>query len=222
MPVRRYRKKRVAKRKPRYARRMRPMTSLSNPQPVFTETFRHSVVTLAGGFASTVLGASMDSINQLSQYSNLYQRYRILRCSWLILPQATSYDVTTVPFSNNYQLCPRVVYAINDTSPNVSTGPVAPPNEQAMLQQNGCKIRMGDRPIRFTNRPVPQLIDQPNQTTVVVDQRRKWITFPLGPNVTHWGIAMTFSNTGVFNAPATVEPSFVVYCKLTFQLADPR
>ena len=164
----------------------------------------------------------MDSIAQLSQYSNLYQRYRILKASWLVMPQVTSYDVVTVPFTSNYQTCPRVVYAINDTSPIVNTGPVIPPNEAALLQQNGCKIRMGDKPIRILNHPAPQLLDQVNQTTPVFDFRRKWITFPSGPNITHWGVAMTFSNTGVFNAPNTVDPSYVVYCKLTFQLADPR
>jgi len=192
--------------------------ALYNPRPIFTETFRHSTLQSTAGFASTVLGVTMDSIPQLSQYSNLYSRYRILKATWTLMPLMTSYDLSTVPFANNYQGCPRVVYAINDTAPPVSTGPVAPVNEAAILQDNGCKIRRGDRPVKFTNYPVPQTLDQFN---VATNLKGKFITFSTGPNTTHWGVALSIANQIVITSP-TVDPAFVIYCKVTFQLADPR
>lgn len=219
MPPRRYNKRKpAALRRKRMGRPRRGMTL--NPKPIFTETFRHSTLQITAGFASTVLGVSIDSVPQLSQYSNLYSRYRILRAQWIVMPCMTSYDLSTLPFANSYQACPRVVYAINDTAPPTTSAPVAPVNEQAILQDNGCKIRQGNKPIKFSNRPVPQTIDSLN---VVSNLRGKFITFSTGPNTTHWGVALAISNQFVTSSSgATVEPAYVVYCKVTFQLADPR
>lgn len=220
MAMRKYR----SKRKPSALRRrrmgkMRRGFAL-NPKPIFTETFRHSTMQLQNGFASTVLGVSVDSIPQLSQYSNLYSRYRILKVNWVVLPAITSYDAVTVPSTTaNYQLCPRFVYAINDTAPPGTTAPPAPANESVILQDNGCKIRQGDRPIRFSNRPVPQLWDALGNA---LNSRRSYLSFNTGPNVTHWGVSIAASCQGAFNPPTTVDPAFVVYAKVTFQLADPR
>jgi len=217
----RMKSRRPVVRKPRFAlaRRM-----LFNPQPVFTETFRHSAIQLQNGFASSVLGVTMDSVPQLSQYSNLYQKYRILKVLWTILPAQTSYDVSTTTFTSNYQSCPRVVYAINDSTPVLPGGPTIPPNEAFLLQDNGCKIRQGDKLIKISHRPVPQTMDTSNPTSVGLNFRGKYISFPAGaqPNTTHWGVAISFTNVGVWNAPVTVDPSYIVYCKVTFQLADPR
>lgn len=211
----RMKSRRPLARKPRFALARRVSY---NPQPIFTETFRHSTLQITSGFASTVLGVTMDSLPQLAQYTSLYSRYRILKAVWTVLPFMTSYDLAQTPFANSYQGCPRLVYAINDTAPPGTVAPVAPVNEAAILQDNGCKIRQGDKMVRFSNRPQPQTIDQVN---VVTNQRGKFISFATGPNTTHWGVSLAISNQFVGTTP-TVEPAFVIYCKVTFQLADPR
>lgn len=192
-------------------------------QPVFTETFLHSRLGMnptSPFFAGTVLGVSMDGITQLSQYTNLYQRYRILKASWTIVPDATSYDLaTTIGTGFAVYTNSRCVYAINDTAPAVSTGPSIPTNEQTILQDNGCKIRSGNGVIRFSNRPVAQVQDQYN---VSLNLRKQFISFATGPNTTHWGVSIGFTNTGVYTTPPPVAPTWTIYCKVTFQVADPR
>ena len=202
----------------------RPMRSLQQShKPVFTETFLHSRLGMTTGspfFAGTVLGVTMDSLPQLSQYANLYQRYKILRASWTLIPDATSYDLaTTIGTGFAVYTNSRCVYAINDTAPALHTGPVLPGSEQDILQDNGCKIRSGNKVIKFSNRPVAQVQDQYN---VSLNLRKQFISFAAGPNTTHWGVSIGFTTTGVYTTPPPVLPTWSVYCKLTFQVADPR
>ena len=197
--------------------------AMTSHKPVFTETFLHSRLGMTTGspfFAGTVLGVSMTNLPQLAQYSNLYQRYKILRATWTIIPDATSYDLaTTIGTGFAVYTNSRCVYAINDTVPAASGVPTPPANEQSILQDNGCKIRSGNRVIKFSNRPVCQIQDQFN---VSVNLRNQFISFALGPEANHYGVSLGFTTTGVYTTPPPVLPTWSIYCKLTFQVADPR
>jgi len=213
--------KQMARRRPAVMGRM--TRALYNPQPVFTETVLHSRIGMeptSPFFAGTVLGISMDKVTQLSQYSNLYSRYKILKAVWTLVPDATSYDLaTTIGTGFAVYTNSRCVYAINDTAPASSTGPVQPTSESDILQDNGCKIRSGNKVIKFANHPTPQIIDAYGVST---NLRGKYISFATGPQTTHWGVSIGFTTTGVYTTPPPVFPTWTVYCKLTFQLADPR
>lgn len=204
--------------KPKFALMSAPRRRmLYNPAPVFTETFRHSTITSNSAFT---LGASMDQLPQLAQYTALYQKYRVVKASWLIMPtytggtdeNAAMYNNSVLPIGTIQSVgTARVVFAINDTPAQVS-----PANEQAVLEQNGCKIKFLSQKLTIHNRPVP---DTKDSNGVQMSFKRKYINFTT-PNITHWGVV------GWITQPLTAglpnQQSFYVYCKLTFQLSDPK
>jgi len=215
MPIRRTRRTRRPRR--RVARRRahrRPLRA--NPQPVFTETYTFpSLLSGAGG----VFKFSMDQIPQLTQYSNLYQKYRILKASIHLLPEFNSFDQNqaenNAALSRTYYGLSRVAWSVNDT-PNI-TGPA---NELAVLQDNGARIKtlMGNG-VRMSCRPVPNVSDA---NGVEMTFKRKYINFEAsGPNVPHSGISYWISQL-VSSVDGSTNNVAICYVKLTFQLADPR
>lgn len=194
-----------------------------NPSPIFTESFalpkvgggQYTLAPNAGG----ILAVSMDDVVQIAQYNTLYQKYRILKARFICIP-----TWNTASADANSQLPPggqeivglsRVVYAIND-SPNQI---VAPADENVVLTDNGCKIVCGSPKLTMTCRPVPNAQDaNGNQMTF----RNKYINFnSAGPNVAHFGITWWHSQP-VLPVNAGFGTPYLVYCKLTFQLSDPR
>ena len=225
MPPRVRRAPRPARRRVVPAQRIR-RALMFNPQPVFTETFRMAVSedplrpyyqmdSNAGG----VLSVRISQVPQLAQYNSLYTKYRILKAKFICLPQfnSESADVNSASYNGSLGLgswgLGRIVTSIQD-SPAI---PV-PLSENDVLEDNGCKIHTGKPKLTLSCRPTP---DTEDANGVKLTQRGKFINFASsGPDVTHYGVRWwyTLPNPGgnIENRP------YFVYCKLTFQLADPR
>lgn len=203
-------------RKPRkMLRRRKGGRKTYNPRPVFTETYTlASLATQAGG----VLKFSMDQIPQLTQYSNLYQKYKILKANVLLFPEFNSFDQNqaeqNVALTRSSFGLSRIAWAVNDT-PNIA----APANELAVLQDNGAKIRsVTDRGVRLHCRPVPNVEDA---NGVEMTFKNKFINFEASsPNIAHSGISYWVSQLATLT-PGT-QNVLICYVKLTFQLSDPR
>lgn len=193
-----------------------------NPSPVFTESYvlpRESNLQVNTGF---VLSTNIEKIGQIAQYKALYTKYKILSCKFMLMPyySAGSADQNATAY-NNSQGQPisadaRVVYAIND-SPNQ----VAPPTEAAVLQDNGCRIRMIKNKLAIRCKPVPDL--QLANGVYETERVSPFLNFDtVAPNLapTHYGV------TGYISQPTSgshiMAQQYVVYVKLTFQLKDPR
>jgi len=197
-----------------------------NPQPVFTETFRMAVGSdplrpyyQMDSNAGGVLSVAISQVPQLAQYSSLYTKYRILKAVFICLPQfvTESSDVNAASYNGSQGLgswgMSRIVTAIQD-----SPAQPVPVNENDVLEDNGCKIYTGRPKLVLVCRPTP---DTEDANGVKLTQKGKFINFATsGPDVTHYGIRWwhTLPNPGgnIENRP------YFVYCKLTFQLADPR
>jgi len=225
MPVRRTRApyRRRGKKVLRRGRVPRPIRF--NPQPVFTETFKipggdplapeYRLNSNTGG----VLAVRISQMPQLAQYSALYTKYKILKATFICLPQfvSESSDINAATYNqsiavNNWGMA-RIVTSVQ-TSPNV---PI-PVSEDDVLEDNGCKIHSGKPKLTLSCRPVPDLLDA---NGVLLTQRNAFINFnAAAPDVTHYGIRWWY--TLPTNPGNTTSVPYYVYCKLTFQLADPR
>lgn len=229
MPIRRKGRKVGRPRKARHALASVPRRRmLYNPQPVFTETFRLTA-DLAPN-AGFLLSANIGLIPQLTQYSGLYQKYRILKAVFMLLPTWTGGENQNAAIYNtvsgNFPTIPGVstagttrMVSVIDTSPDQAV----PVSEAAVLQENGCKIRFLDKMVKLSCSPVPDLKDSNGAQLTLT---KKYINFATGnPNISHYGIRGWITHpyslgTGSFNIADTI--TYAVYCKLTFQLAEPR
>lgn len=222
MPPRKFgkgRRKAGVRRKYPMGRRLR---QVMNPRPVFTETCR---LTLPGGADFTLipntggrLAVNMGQLPQLAQYTSLYQKYRILKTTFICLSpvNSESNDINAEFYNLSQGVVntgmSRLVFAIND-SPDIP----APANEDAVLTDNGCKIVSGKPLIRISCKPVPDTVDA---NGVRLTTRGQFINFnPAGPEVTHYGVTWWHSQPTTAAAPLA---GYFVYAKITFQLADPR
>jgi len=194
--------------------------AMFNPQPHFTETFKYATLNPNAGF---LLTANMDNLLQLAQYSGLYQQYRIVRCKWIIMPTWTGGEEQNQAI-NNAAFGPTVppglssagtsrLVSVVDSSPDQSV----PVSEDAVLQENGCRIRFLDKMVTLSASPVPDLKDaNGNQLTL----RGKYQNFK-SPNIAHYGIrgwiTQPFTTGSTENAM-----KYAVYAKLTFGLREPR
>jgi len=162
-----------------------------NPQPVFTESYalmNGEVLYAMNPGSGGVLAVNMSQIPQLAQYSNLYQKYRILKAKFICIPtwSTESSDpqvAATIGLS-------RIVYAINN-SPAIA----APASEAVVLQDNGCRILCGKPKITMSCRPVPNTLDTNGiQTTL----NKKYINFNTvaANNTPHYGISWYHSQPG--------------------------
>lgn len=207
-------------RKPRYALASVPRRRmLYNPQPMFTETFRFANDLLPN--AGFLLTANIGNIPQLTQYSGLYQKYRIMKAVFLLMPTWTggenqntaifnSASGPTVPPGLTSVGTSRIV-SVQDTSPDQST----PTSEAAVLQENGCRIRFLDKMVKLTCSPVPDLKDANGAQLTL---KKKYVNFA-SPNIAHYGVRGWITQA---ISTGTSSITYAVYCKLTFQLAEPR
>jgi len=199
-----------------------------SPAPVFTETYRlPDDLSPNAGF---LLAPRISQIAQIAQYSALYQKYRIIKAKFLLIPNfsgGTDQNVSIYnTVSGNFPTIPgvssagsaRIVYVI-DNSPNQA----APVSEDATLQENGCKIRMATNMVRMACKPVPDIKDANNNEITL---KGKYLNFSdSGPEIAHYGIRGWINHpyslgTGSFNIADSLK--FAVYVKLTFQVAEPR
>lgn len=217
-------------RKPRVARRGRlalPGSRLRralmfNPQPVFIESYLLPGSTAAAPYtlapnSGGQIAVSMDNIPQLAQYSSLYQKYRILKAKFICIPthNTASADINSELAPGGLQQVglSRIVYAVNDSPNQVA----AIANEQQVLVDNGCKIICGSPKFTMSCRPVPNTEDT---SGVRMTLGRKYINFG-SPNVSHFGITW-YHTQPVIPPNSGFGVPYLVYVKLTFQLADPR
>jgi len=195
---------------------------LYNPQPVFTETYKGTTLTLGSpspiAGAGFLLTANMDGISQLGQYSNLYTKYKILKCQFILLPNfgggtdqnAALYNLSQGTMST---ATTRIIYAY-DNSPAAA----GPASEQDALEENGCKIKLLMDKLTIPCRPSPKTQDA---NGVEMTLRNKFINFAAqGPNINHYGVKGWFKQ--LYNNQPQFLNDIEVYVKVTFQLADPR
>lgn len=215
-------KKRVGRR--RRARIPRAMSMAKyNPQPVFTETFRLGTPGSPGYVMAPNIGGqlqvSMSAIPQLSQYTNLYTKYRILKAEYLCLAtyNTESSDLNAAAYNVGGGIAAtgqgRIVLAIQ-SSPYAS-GPI---NEDSVLTCNGARIITAGPKFKVSHLPVPNMVDAAGNE--VTKPKKQWLNFvPTGTQQVHGSVNWWYT------LPATtvsLSPFYAVYCKLTFQLADPR
>lgn len=218
-PKRKYVRKAMVRRPLGLARRR----LLYNPQPIFTETYKTTALSLGNptpiGGVGFLLTANMDGISQLAQYNTLYTKYKILKCQFTLMPNFTGGTDQNAALYNLSQgtmsvATTRIIYAY-DNSPAA----VGPASEQDALEENGCKIRMLQDKLVIPCRPAP---DTKDANGVQMTLRNKFINFATQgrPNITHYGVK------GWFQQKYNNQPQFLndvdVYVKLTFQLADPQ
>lgn len=205
------------KRKPRRAlmrvNRRVYRAKMFNPQPIFTETYIHSTIYQNTGGVMTF---SMTGIPQVGQYSSLYQKYRILKATVLLLPAYVAHDenvaITNAAAGAAWTGLGRFTFAVND-SPNVAV----PANEAVVLEDNGCKVLPFKPKLTLSCRPVPDTLDA-NGVRMTLGQ--KFINFNgAAPDATHYGISWWYTQYG--GGPVSANPVQVIV-KLTFQLSDPR
>lgn len=224
MPVRRARKSNRPLRRKRVNQRV-ARARMFNPAPIFTESFALPDPILGGQYllepnAGGQLSVTMDNLPQLAQYSNLYQKYRILKAKFICIPthNSAAADVNSEipPVAGAFQSAglSRVVFAVND-SPNQT---VIPASEAVVLADNGCKIVCGSPKLVMSCRPVPDTNDAAGNKMTF---RNKYLNFAALANIKHFGITWWHSQP-VLPGGAGFGTPYLVYCKLTFQLSDPR
>lgn len=190
-----------------------------NPMPTFTETADFGTFGIApAGVSVGQLQATLSSIPQINQYAALYNCARILKIKFMIVPQFTQYapDPSVAATAQSVAV-PRFVYSIQDTS---SVPP--PTNELDVLTDNGCKIRLLNRPFNITCRPAPQLGEAISTGGFApVTKKKTWLTMNAsGLAVPHIGV----NYAAVCDSLNTGNPQVLynVYAKITFQLRDPK
>lgn len=195
----------------------RPLRA-TNPQPIFTETYAKAVIPPNAGGVFTF---NINEVPQLAQYNTLYQKYRIVRALLVLVPQfapgeqnAAEYNAGNSVYAHGLG---RIVYAVND-----SPGVVAPGTELDVLKDNGCKITPVRDMVKMACRPKPLYEDA---NGILITLKNNWINFQTGPGAPtdpkHFGISYWYTQPAL-GTTAQVNNDLQVYCKLTFQLADPR
>lgn len=202
----------------RFGGRRGQIRRMMNPQPVFTETYTKGVIAPNSG---GVLTFNINEVPQLANYNTLYQKYRILKASLVLVPQFGPQDQNSASYNASVNVYAhglgRIVWAVND-----SPGVLAPGNELSVLQDNGCKVRPVRDMVKMSCRPVPLYEDN---NGILITLKKNWINFQTGPSAPtdpkHFGISYWYTQPNLGTTPLT-NSDLVVYCKLTFQLADPR
>lgn len=190
-----------------------------NPLPTFTETadFGSQVVPGIGTPFLGQLACTLNSIPQFAQYRALYNQARILRVQYILMPNFTEFAPQgSITSATQSVTAPRLVYSIQDSSD------VAPPvSELDILADNGSKIRMFNKPIKISCRPVASLQQTiPSGGVASVSRKRVWLSTTDGAGVTHVGVNYAVVQDSLNTA--NNQALFNVYAKITFQLRDPK
>lgn len=185
--------------------------------PTFTETV--ALTTLNTGTTGTTAGllaVAMNLIPQYTDYQALYNQYCIRSAQFIVMPEYDQYDANNSPAAVIAGVtAPRFTYAINDSAQQA-----VPTNEADVLSDNGCKIRMLDKPIRIRCRPVAQVATTDSNTNLAFESKRnRWISFA-NAGTAHSGVAFALTQT-VANSVLAL-PAAKVYVKITFSLRDPK
>lgn len=186
--------------------------------PTFTETLKVSTINgSASGVSAGLLTMALNAIPQVADYTALYNQYCIKSVQFILMPSYDTYDGTNVPTNPASITAPRLVYAVNDSAQQNTPG-----TELDVLTDNGCKIRMLDRPVRIRCRPVAQ-VGMSASTGGFVSETKKtrWLS-TANPEVLHAGVSYAISQSISSQLPDPNIPLAVVYAKVTFSLRDPK
>lgn len=180
-----------------------------NRQPSFVETYevdQPALTTNTGG----VLGTGLNLLPQFAQYAALYNQYRINWVQYTIVPQWDSFDPNAGTAAISL---PRIAYSIQDTGSDLANPPTS---ELNVLTDNGAKIRMLDRIVKISHRPVASVgVALPTGGFNGRSQKGQWLDIQ-GGNVTHG-----YVNYWITGAVATAL-TFKCYAKVSFSLKDPK
>lgn len=199
-------------------RRRGRVLAFRTAKPIFTETFVKPVIAPNTG---AVMTFNINEIPQLAQYNTLYQKYRILKASVLLVPQYVGSEQNAAEYNAGNSVYAhgqgRMVWAVND-----SPGVTAPASELDVLKDNGCKVRPVKSMLRMGCRPVPLYEDN---NGILITLKKNWINFQTGPSAPadpkHFGLSYWYSQPSL-GTTAQTNNDLIPYVKLTFQLADPR
>lgn len=184
--------------------------------PTFTETFVGTDIVWGGVGAAAPIQLIQNNVGQIPQfgdYSALYNQYQLRRVTAIFVPAYDTYQAGS-PTGATGTTAPRMVYAIQDSALQV-----APTSEADVLQDNGCRIRMFDKPIKVSWRPVSAAADaQVAGGFSSVNRKYQWYGVTSSAQL-HNGLAIAFSST---LPPAGNATICKVYYKLTFALKDPK
>jgi len=216
--------KRAGIRISKFNRKFRVARALSNPQPVFTETCRLARINTSppvfyqmNANSTGQLSVQMDTLPQLSQYSTLYQKYRILKVQYLMLGtyNTQSSDInaaqSNLPTAVTYGMG-RIAHVVQS-----SPGVPLPVNEDSVLTCNGAKVISARPKFTIKHRPVPNLLDASGSRITMKSPFIDFVT--TGFNVEHGAVNWSYILPGSNQA---LDPLYAVYAKITFQLSDPR
>lgn len=189
-----------------------------NAVPTFTETIRMTTLNgSATGVTAGLLQVAMNYVPQFGDYAALYNQYCIKSAQFILMPSYDNYDGTNVPTNPASITAPRLVYAINDSAQQ--TPPVT---EQDVLTDNGCKIRMLDKPVRIYCRPVAQVgVSASTGGFVSESKRNRWLSTTNG-EVLHTGVSFAITQAIPSALPDPNMPIATLYAKITFSLRDPK
>lgn len=189
-----------------------------NSTPTFTETYRlRSLISNGTGTLADLLTVRFQDIAQYAQYAALYNQYCIRSAQFILVPAYDQYGSTTDPVGPSAVSIPRLVYAINDSAQQV-----VPTNELDVLTDNGCKIRMLDRPIKIRCRPVAQVgMSSAVGGFVSETKKSRWLS-TVTVDTPHLGVSFCISQLVQGQNLSDLPPICTVYVKLTFSLRDPK
>lgn len=227
-------RRRALARKPRaknYRKRrmVRKFRAAKPRHHIFSETFKASNLIINNdGSASTLPGqeliASMNSVQQVASYKALYDKYRILKLTWTIIPKWGASEPNQAEYNigagGPYDSNVRVHY-------RRSWGGLAPspPDELTFLQQNGVRTLMLNRkPIKISMRypTTQQAYDTGGGLNTIFEEKNKWCSFNDTVLPSHGSLSVftASDSTGLLGQTGTVCAT--VFCKVTFAVGDPK
>lgn len=194
------------------------------PDPTFVETFAKGQVTNGTGL---IFKVRVTDIPQVGQYADLYTQYRINWIKVTLLPDynSASGDQNSAGYNNSigipYSGQGRIAFAIQD-SPNQ----VAPASEQAVLQDNGAKIKVLGSKWSCSFKPVPDVAQStPAGNPIFTRQKfKQWFNFDTvttGNNPEH-GSCLAWITLPGSMGPPPVSMKYNVYYKVSVTFRDPK
>lgn len=154
---------------------------------------------------------NLSSLPNVAEFSNLFDRYKIMGVKLRVMFLQNSQDVGTsttlsIPIIH-------YVYDCDDAS--------SPTSESEMLQKNFLKTRRLDKPFNYYLKPkaTSEVFASPSSTGYAVS-KAMWIDMN-SPNIPHFGLKAWISN-GQATPSSTVIGRFRIYATYYIALRDPQ
>lgn len=199
----------------------------------FSETFKASHLLInqdgAGYTGGQVYSAAIDSIPapQISAYKTLYRNYRIRKLEWIIIPRWGQAEPNQAELlvGQSFAADENVILHFRKTWQGNLT---VATSEVDMLQNNGVKsvLMNGHKPLKITMRnPITEEFIETNvggTTQLMVPVKNRWCSFDDAVYPQHGGLMTytTSASTGLLQSQGSRVAE--VYCKVFFEVKDPR